>query len=146
MIAQEAIHIARLSESAILPKRMTEGSAGIDLYACTGRDIEPGKQVLVGTGVSVSIPKGYVGLLALRSSLAAKRGVILGNGVGVIDSDYRGEVGVLLRNCSASVVSIYPGERIAQLVIVPYLSALVQEVGKLVETDRTGGFGSTGVR
>ena len=107
--------------------------------------ILPGKTVMLPTGLSMEIPEGYVGLIFARSSLGTKRGLAPANKVGVIDSDYRGEVKVALHNHSDQPQTVEPGERVAQLVIVPFLAAEYEEVQELSDTDRgEGGFGSTG--
>ena len=125
-------------------ERATEGSAGFDLHSTDEFPIKPASVVSVGTGVRVAIPEGHVGLLFVRSSLGA-RGITLANSVGVIDSDYRGEIRVLLANISNSWKKVQEGERIAQLVVVPFV-ADAQRVETLDDTVRgDGGFGSTGV-
>ena len=141
------IGLKRLSERAILPTYGTAYSAGADLYACLEGEmtIAPGETVLIRTGLALEIPQGYVGLIYARSGLATKRGLAPANKVGVIDADYRGEVMVALYNQSGSVQTVAHGERIAQLVIAPFLSAEFEEVDDLSDTVRgAGGFGSTG--
>ena len=125
-------------------KRATDGSAGFDL--CVNEDVvfQASESHLVGTGTRVAIPDGYVGLVFIRSSMAAKRGFQLQNSVGVIDADYRGEIKVALRNTGDAGTSVIRGERIAQLVVVPFVGD-VERVDTLEETSRgDGGFGSTG--
>ena len=122
-------------------------SAGYDLYACIDAPIEisAGETVKVGTGLSVAVPEGYFGAVFARSGLAAKEGLRPANCVGVCDSDYRGEYIVALHNDSSVVRTVMPGERIAQLVIMPFLSVEFEEAETLTETERgAGGFGSTG--
>lgn len=141
------MEIKRINESAILPKYATEGSAGADLYACleSPLNIESGETCFIGTGISVAIPDGFVGLVYARSGLACKQGLAPANKVGVIDSDYRGEIKVALHNHSSQSVTIKSGERIAQMVITPYYQANFIEVDELCDTERgTSGFGSTG--
>lgn len=123
-----------------------EGDAGLDIAANEMVTLEPGERKLVGTGVRIAVPKGYVGLLFPRSGNAAKKGLTLANSVGVIDSGYRGEVKGIMVNLGSDPVTINSGERIMQLVLVPFLSAVVTPVLELDETERgENGFGSTGV-
>lgn len=134
---------------AKLPTYGTEYSAGMDLYACQipeqGLNVNPGEKVFVNTGIACEIPNGTVGLVFARSGLACKSGIRPANCVGVIDPDYRGEIKVCLCNDSNQAYTIKPGERVAQMVITPYLKADLNVVQKLDETVRgEGGFGSTG--
>lgn len=123
-----------------------EGDAGLDIAANETVTLEPGERKLVSTGVRIAVPKGYVGLLFPRSGNAAKKGLTLANSVGVIDSGYRGEVKGIMVNLGSDPVTINSGERIMQLVLVPFLSAVVTPVLSLEETERgENGFGSTGV-
>ncbi len=139
------IKYKKLNERAIIPTYGTEFAAGADLYALDGAQIAPGDSVWFGTGIAVEIPTGYVGLVFARSSLGVKRGLAPANKVGVIDSDYRGELRVVLHNHSNQLQSVDAGERVAQLVIVPYLPAEYLEAEELDESDRgVQGFGSTG--
>lgn len=141
------IKIKKLSENAKLPRFATEFSAGADLCACCETDIEirAGETVLVHTGLAMEIPVGYAGMVFARSGLASKRGLAPANKVGVIDADYRGEVMVALHNHSSETQVISHGERIAQLVVIPFLAASFVEVETLEDTVRgAGGFGSTG--
>ena len=142
------VKIKKLCENAVLPTYGSLGAAGADLYACLDKDLSIGKgeTVLVRTGVQMAIPEGYVGLVYARSGLASKRGLAPANKVGVIDSDYRGEILVALYNQSGETQIIKDGERIAQIVIAPYLKAEFEETDRLSDTDRgEGGFGSTGM-
>ncbi|MBE6948937.1 MAG: dUTP diphosphatase [Ruminococcaceae bacterium] len=137
----------KLSENAKEPSYGTTGSAAADMYALLEGEltISPKETVLVHTGIAMEIPEGYVGLVCARSGLATKRGLAPANKVGVIDSDYRGEIMVALHNHSSVPQTIAPYERVAQLMIVPYLFADFDEVDNLDDTDRgAGGFGSTG--
>lgn len=137
----------RLRPQAVLPVRATSGSAGLDLHACidTPLTLEPGCRTMVPTGLATAIPQGVAGMIYARSSLGTKYGIALSNGVGVVDSDYRGEICVGLCNFSNDPYTIQPGERVAQLVLQPILCLPVQEVETLDDTDRgQGGFGSTG--
>lgn len=141
------VPIRKLDPNAILPTYGSEYAAGADLYACITETIsfEPGETKLIHTGLSMEIPAGYAGLIYARSGLASKKGLAPANKVGVIDADYRGEIMVALYNHSNKSVSIEPQERIAQLVITPYLTACFEETDQLSDTVRgEGGFGSTG--
>ena len=141
------VNIKKLNGNAVVPTYGSEFSAGADLYACEGGEITiaPGETRLVHTGISMAIPCGYVGLIYARSGLASKRGLAPANKVGVIDSDYRGEIMVALHNHSSEAQTICDGERIAQMVFTSYMSASFLEVDELDSTQRgEGGFGSTG--
>ena len=141
------INIKKLNEAAIIPTYGSEFSAGADLYALTEGDvtIAPGETVLIHTGIALEIPAGYGGFIFARSGLASKKGLAPANKVGVVDADYRGEVMVALHNHSNAPATISSGERIAQMVIMPFLAAQFFEVDELSETVRgEGGFGSTG--
>lgn len=141
------IRIKKLDERAVTPTYGTEYSAGADLYALLDDpvEIQPHETKFVRTGISVEIPEGYCGLIFARSSLGAKRGLAPANKVGVIDADYRGEIMVTLHNHSEKAATVDPGERIAQLAIVPFLKAEFEEAAELSDTVRgAGGFGSTG--
>lgn len=141
------LKIKRLRPGAVLPRRATPESAGLDLCACLEQEltIHPFELVRVPTGLAIQLEPGTVGLVYARSGLASKFGVTLSNCVGVIDSDYRGEISVGLCNFSSEPYTIQPGERIAQLVLHPVLLLPVEEADSLDETARgAGGFGSTG--
>ncbi len=141
------VNIKKLNEKATIPTYGSEFSAGADLYALAHEPITiaPHETVLVHTGVAMEIPTGYVGLVFARSGLATKRALAPANKVGVIDSDYRGEIMVALHNHGSEAKTIENGERIAQLVLVPYIAADFDEVDELSDTVRgEGGFGSTG--
>ncbi len=141
------INIKKLDERAIIPTYGTEFSAGADLYALLDGsiDIAPHTTVLVHTGLAMEIPQGYAGLIFARSGLASKKGLAPANKVGVVDPDYRGEFMVALHNHTDSSKTIEPGERIAQLVIVPFIKADFCVADELEQTVRgEGGFGSTG--
>ena len=142
------LKIRKLREGATIPRRATEGAAGMDLYACIDENITlaPQQLVIVPTGIAIELPdSGCAAFLYARSGLGVKHGICLGNGVGVIDSDYRGEVYVGLCNVSDKPYVIAPGERIAQMVIAPVFTPNVVEVSELSDTQRgAGGFGSTG--
>lgn len=141
--------VRRLSPNARLPSRAHQGDAGLDLYACEAASIGPGERASIGTGLALEVPPGYAGLVLPRSGLAARHGIALVNSPGLIDSGYRGEVRALLLNTDrSSSFEVEPGDRIAQLLVTPYLSEIEPiEAGELSESVRgAGGFGSTGVR
>lgn len=141
------IRVKKLHEQAILPTYGSEEAAGADLYACldTPLTVEPGATVWIPTGLAMEIPKGCAGLVYARSGMACKKGLAPANKVGVIDSDYRGPVTVVLHNHGSEAQTISHGERIAQLVITPVLTPAYEVSDDLTETDRgQGGFGSTG--
>ena len=137
----------KLQPNAVMPTYGSACAAGADLYALADSDIliPAGKTVFVSTGIAMEIPEGFVGLVFARSSMGAKRNLAPANKVGVIDSDYRGEIRVVLHNHGDTDQVVAPGERVAQLVIVPYLTAEFEECSSLSDTERgDGGFGSTG--
>ena len=141
------IAVKKLDENAVLPTYGSEFAAGADLYALCEEEIvfQPGETKLIRTGLALEIPEGYAGLIYARSGLASKRGLAPANKVGVVDADYRGEVMVALHNHSSVEQKIAPKERIAQLVIAPFLHAEYEEKDELSSTVRgEGGFGSTG--
>lgn len=141
------VNIKKLSEKAIVPTYGSEYAAGADLYACLEAEvtIAPHATVLIPTGIAMELPIGYAGLIYARSGLATKKGLAPANKVGVVDCDYRGEVKVALHNHGEVAQTVAYGERIAQLVIAPYLTAQFIEQEELSETVRgAGGFGSTG--
>jgi len=142
-----AIRIKKLRKNAIVPTYGSQEAAGADLYACMDEQviIEPGESSWIDSGIAVELPRGYVGLIFARSSMGAKRGLAPANKVGVIDSDYRGELRVVLHNHSKISQQVEPGERIAQLVIVPIITPGFEVVDDLSDTVRADkGFGSTG--
>lgn len=144
-----AVKIKKLDENAIIPTYGSQFAAGADLYACTDGSITiaPHETVLIHTGIAMEIPTGFAGFVYARSGIATKRGLAPANKVGVIDSDYRGEIMVSLHNHSEEAQTIENGERIAQLVIAPYITADFILSDNLDETDRgEGGFGSTGTK
>jgi len=141
------VAVKKLHPDAVLPTYGSEFSAGADLYALTEEELVflPGETKLVKTGLAMEIPEGYAGLIYARSGLASKRGLAPANKVGVVDSDYRGEVMVALHNHSNVEQKVAPKERIAQLVIAPFLKAEFSACEELSDTVRgEGGFGSTG--
>ena len=147
MEERNVLPVKRMRPGARLPQRQTEGAAGFDLCACLEAPVTlaPGEGFAFPTGCAVEIPPAMVGLVFCRSSLGARKNVSLPNGVGVIDSDYRGELIVPLRNDGHSPYTVQPGERVAQLVVVPVWLPAVEEATELSATQRgQGGFGSTG--
>ena len=142
------VKIKKLNENAIIPTYGSPYSAGADLYsAMDDVTIAPHSTVLIKTGLALELPIGFAGLIYARSGLATKRGLAPANKVGVIDCDYRGEVMVALHNHSEVEQTVSKGERIAQLVITPYVVADFEEADELSETVRgEGGFGSTGTK
>ena len=143
------VAVKKLRPNAQLPTYGSEFAAGADLYACMDSPVtvQPHETVLVPTGLSLEIPAGWAGMIFARSGLATKRHLAPANKVGVVDSDYRGEVMVSLHNHGTQPQTVEPGERIAQMVIMPYLSAQFFEAEELSDTVRgAGGFGSTGTK
>ena len=141
------VKIKKLNENAKMPTYGSPYSAGADLYACIDNEItiKPNETVLIKTGLAMELSCGYVALIYARSGLATKRGLAPANKVGVVDSDYRGEIMVALHNHSTVPQTVSKDERIAQIVITPYITAEFTEADTLNETIRgEGGFGSTG--
>ncbi len=141
------IAVKKLHPKAILPTYGSAGAAGADLYACLEKEvtIAPGETAWIPTGLALEVPQGCAGLVYARSSLGVKRGLAPANKVGVIDSDYRGELRVVLFNHGVESQTIAHGERVAQFLITPVLTPAYEEVEELSETGRgAGGFGSTG--
>jgi dUTP pyrophosphatase len=138
--------VRRVDPAATLPTRAHEGDAGLDLYASEAASIAPGARASVGTGIALEVPPGHAALVLPRSGLAAKHGIALVNAPGLIDAGYRGEVRVLLHNTDAAVeFDVSAGDRIAQLLLVPFVSADPVEVEELAVSERgEGGFGSSG--
>lgn len=143
------VAIKKLDESAVVPTYGSEFAAGADLYACIKSDIviKPHETAVVPTGIAIELPVGYAGLIYARSGLATKKGLAPANKVGVVDCDYRGEVKVALHNHSEIAQTVASGERVAQLVITPYITASFVVADELSDTVRgAGGFGSTGTK
>ena len=143
------MNIKKLNEKATVPTYGSAFAAGADLYACEENavTVEAGETKLIHTGIAMAIPEGYVGLVYARSGLASKRGLAPANKVGVIDSDYRGEVMVALHNHGNGPQTVESGERIAQIVFTPYVAAEFNVTDELDDTVRgAGGFGSTGTK
>ena len=145
----QKVNFKKLDARAVTPKYGSLDAAGADLYAILDEPLTlaVGQTVLVHTGLAMEIPAGFVGLVCARSGLATKRGLAPANKVGVIDADYRGEIMVALHNHGTEAQTIDHGERVAQMMIVPYLTADYVEVEELSDTVRgEGGFGSTGTK
>ena len=143
----QPIKVKKLRENAVLPTYGSAEAAGADLYACLQEQvtIEPGATAFVPTGLAMELPQGYVGLIYARSGLACKKGLAPANKVGVIDSDYRGDVGVVLINQGFEPFIVKQGDRIAQMVVITFEQVEFVTVSDLDETTRgAGGFGSTG--
>jgi len=143
------IQIKKLSNEVITPKYETSGSSGMDIAAYIEQDviINPGERALIPTGFSLSVPQGYEVQIRPRSGLAAKKGITVLNTPGTIDSDYRGEIKVILINLSKDMFSVKNNERIAQMVVCPIKQVILEEVKELSDTNRgVGGFGSTGIK
>ncbi len=142
------LRIKKVNENAVIPKAATGGSAGMDLYAALSEEVTlaPGQRALIPTGIAIALESNlYVAYIYARSGLAIKSGITLSNCVGVVDSDYRGEVKVGLINLSDSDYTVKNGDRIAQMVISPVIMPEIIEASELDETERaSGGFGSTG--
>ena len=142
------LKIKKVRENAVVPKYATSGAAGMDLYACIDEAVtlEPGGLLMIPTGIAIELPSaGFAAFIHARSGLGVKHGICLSNGVGVVDSDYRGEVCVGLCNVSDKAYTIEPLERVAQIVIAPVAVMEIEEVSELSDTARgEGGFGSTG--
>ena len=147
--AKKSENVKKINDKAILPTYGSEYAAGADLYACLDEPltIKPHETVMVHTGLAMEIPAGYAGLIYPRSGLASKRGLAPANKVGVVDPDYRGEFMIALHNHSDLEQTIEPAERVAQLVITPFITADFNLTDSLSETVRgEGGFGSTGTK
>lgn len=146
----ETLKIKKVNENAVIPHRATEGSAGLDLCACIDEPLTlgGGETALISTGLAIALPSAQYGaFIFARSGLSIKHGIGLLNAVGVIDSDYRGEIKVGVINQVKEPYTIQPGERIAQLVVMPVSTMPVEEAESLDETERgSGGFGSTGTK
>jgi dUTP pyrophosphatase len=140
------VKVKRLHKDAVIPRYATSGSAAVDLHSTVSGTLLPRERAIIPTGISVQIPEGHVGLIFPRSGNAANHGITLTNAVAVIDSDYRGEVKVLLVNHGFRPFEINVGDRIAQMMILPYPTVEFVDTDELTDTERgSGGFGSTGV-
>ena len=143
----EPVRVKKLNPTAKLPTYGSADAAGADLYACLEGPvtIAPGETAWIPTGIALEVPKGCAGLVYARSSMGAKRGLAPAKKVGVIDSDYRGEIRVVLLNHGKVIQTVEPGVRVAQFVITPILTPVYEEAEELTESGRgAGGFGSTG--
>ena len=142
------VPFVRLDPAVELPRRAREGDAGLDLAANADVEVGPGERALVPTGLSMALPEGHAGLVLPRSGLASKRGLTLANAPGLIDSGYRGEITIAVVNLDReTAVEVHRGDRIAQLLVVPFAAAEPVEVAELPSSERgAGGFGSSGVR
>ncbi len=139
------IPLLRLDDDLPVPAHAHPGDGGVDLYAATRVDLDPGQRATVPTGIAIAIPDGHAGLVTPRSGLAAKHGISVVNGPGLIDAGYRGEIKVVLVNLSEEPFGIERGDRIAQLVVVPVIVQEFTIVDELPDSGRgAGGFGSTG--
>lgn len=141
------IQITKLNEKALLPEYQTADAAGMDLHACLDEPVamQPMERRMIPTGLAIAVPRGYEAQVRARSGLSIKHGITTVNGVGTVDADYRGEIGVLLVNLGQEAFEITHGMRVAQMVIARYEQAVWIEADSLDETERgTGGFGSTG--
>lgn len=146
------LHIQKLRENAVIPQYQTAGAAGADLCACIDEDLEilPGGRAVIPTGIAAYAEddtQDAVLMIAARSGLAVKRGLTLSNGVGIVDADYRGEIAVGMVHLGTEPIVIHPGDRIAQLLVLPILHPVIREAVSLPDTERgSGGFGSTGMK
>ena len=143
------LKVKRVRDGASLPEYATAGSAALDLRYCgdTSITLSVGEIESIPTGIAIQVPDGCAAVVCARSGLATKRGISLANGIGLIDPDYRGELCVALKNHGSSLFTVHPGDRIAQLMIIPIYMAKLIEVDELDETARgVGGFGSTGIK
>ena len=142
------VHVKKLNSAAVLPRRGSAQAAGYDLFACLPEGeitLQPGETRRISLGLALALPEGYFGAVFARSGLATRQGLRPANCVGVVDSDYRGENMVPLHNDSGAPQTIRHGDRVAQMVVLPYLAVDFTEVEELDETERgEGGFGSTG--
>lgn len=147
-MTKTSINIVKLKENAIIPSYQTEQAAGMDLHACIDEPIVLGslERVMIPTGFAIELPAGFEAQIRARSGMSIKYGITMVNGIGTVDADYRGEVGVLAINLSKESFTIEPGMRVAQMVIAKYECIDWSQVGAISETDRgAGGYGSTGV-
>jgi dUTP pyrophosphatase len=143
----DTLDVTLLHPDAVVPARTRSGDAGYDLRATERVSIPPGGRRLIGTGIAIALPEGVAGLVTPRSGLAIEHGLTLLNAPGLIDPNYRGEIKVILQNCGDGRYTVEIGDRIAQLLLVPYLAPELQVVGELDATDRgADGFGSSGRR
>ena len=145
----EVVKITKLKDSAVIPEYQTEQAAGMDLCACLDepRTLQPMERAIIPTGLAIELPANYEAQIRARSGLAIKNGITMINGIGTIDADYRGEIGVLIVNLGSEAFVVEPGMRIAQMIIARYENIKWQQVDSLGETKRgDGGYGSTGTK
>jgi dUTP pyrophosphatase len=141
----QKILVKQLDPDLPLPSHARPGDAGVDLYASEGGELAPGQRAMVPTGIAVAVPEGHVGLIAPRSGLAVRHGISLVNSPGILDAGYRGEIHVVMINQATEPFSFERGDRIAQLIVVPFATQHYVVVDELPSTERgSGGFGSTG--
>jgi len=145
MLESSKLKIKKVNENAIVPKRAKKGDSGLDLFSCENYNLKPGERKLFSTGWQMEVPEGYEIQIRTRSGLAIKNGIIVCNSPGTVDSGFRQEVKVILINLSDTSYFIPIGARIAQIVVVAVNLWEPEEVEELSESDREGGFGSTGV-
>lgn len=141
------LKVKKVRDNAILPTRGDSEAAGIDLYACIDKPItiQPGQTIMIGSGIACEFPNGYFGAVAPRSSVGIKRHLTLPNNLGIIDYSYRGEIMLAFTNIGEDIQTINPGERLAQMILLPYVTYNIVETDTLSETERgAGGIGSTG--
>lgn len=139
------ILVKQLDPRLPLPRQATSGDAGVDLYAREGGTLDPGQRTMVPTGIAVAVPEGYVGLISPRSGLAVRHGISLVNAPGILDAGYRGEIHAVVINEGDEPFEYERGERIAQLVVVPFVTPEFEVVDELPTSERgDGGFGSSG--
>lgn len=142
---QYELKFKKLDPNAITPTKATEDSAGMDLYSPSDAILPPGSAAMISSGLAVEIPRGFFGAIYARSGLSTREGIRPANCVGIIDSDYRGPIGLPLYNDSDKLYKVLKGDRVAQLIVQPYLNCVPVEVGDLNETERgENGFGSSG--
>lgn len=142
------LKVKKMKDDAIIPTRGSEEAAGVDLYACLDEPsltIKPGETVMFGSGIACEFPKGYWGMVVPRSSIGWKKHLSIPQSMGVIDNDYRGEIKIVFTNIGTETQEIKHGDRIAQLILLPYYTYNIVETDTLTDTERSeGGFGSTG--
>lgn len=142
------LKVKKMRDNAVIPTRGSVEAAGIDLYSCLDNyePIQPGETKLIPTGIACDFPDGYFGLVSVRSSVGIKRGLRLANQIGVIDNDYKGEIMLGIYNSGDETVILDDKERLAQMILLPYVTYNIVETDSLSETERgEGGIGSTGV-
>lgn len=145
------VQVKKLHEDAKIPEYQSEGAAALDLHACfygvkPSLTIRPGRRALIKSGIAMAIPEGYMGIVTPRSGLSIKNGITVTNSPGIIDSDYRGDIGTVIQNTETDSFEVKEGDRISQLTLIPIVRGILEEVAELPETVRgEGGFGHTGL-